>query len=329
MTFKYNNVYIYDTATLAGPYEKRGPLGAYYDKTFEDMYFKSKTFEQAEINILSDCVNMLLEKTSKRTNDIDVFISGDLMNQIVASNYSASYLQIPFIGVYGACSTSMLANIVAANMVNSNQVKNVITSVSSHNNTAEKQFRYPIEYGAPKPKRSTFTTTGAASCLISRNKSKIKIESATIGKVVDMGIKDVFHMGAVMAPSAADTIFQHLKDTKRGTDYYDLILTGDLGIYGKDILKEYIKTEYNTELENYDDSACMIFDINNQEVYAGGSGPACLPLVAYSYILDKMKSGKINRVLLVATGALMNTTLVNQKMTIPAISHAISLEVEL
>ena len=327
MTFKYNNVYIYDTATLAGDFEKKGPLGIYYDKTFRDMYFNGKTFEQAEINMLSRCVNMLLEKTHKRSNDIDAFISGDLLNQLVASSYTASSLSIPYIGVYGACSTSVLANIVAANMIEAKQAHNIVTSVSSHNNSAEKQFRYPIEYGAPKPKRSTFTVTGSASCLVTNRKSKIKVESATLGKPVDMGVKDVFHMGAVMAASAADTIYQHLKDTKRDANYYDLILTGDLGIYGKEILKEYIKSEYNIELDNYDDSACMIYDINNQPVNAGGSGPACLPLVAYSYIFDRMKNEKLMKVLLVATGALMNTTLVNQKMTIPSISHAISLEV--
>ena len=142
-----------------------------------------------------------------------------------------------------------------------------------------------------------------------------------------MGIKDVYNMGAVMAPAAGDTIYKHLINTKREVGYYDLILTGDLGIYGKKILVEYMKTEYNVDLRNYDDAASMIYDINHQPVYAGGSGPACLPLVAYSYVWNKMKKGELKRVLLVATGALMSTTMVNQKLSIPSIAHAISLEV--
>lgn len=327
MTFKYSNVYINDTATITGPYEANGPLSKYFDKSYNDLYFNTKTWELAEIKLIEESIDILLNKVGKTKFDIDVLVSGDLLNQIVATNYAASSLGIPLIGIYGACSTSVLGLIVASNMLEAKQVENAVTSTSSHNNAAEKQFRYPIEYGGPKRKTTTFTSTGGASAYLSRNKKGIKIESATIGTVVDLGVTDVYHMGAVMAPAAAKTIYDHLRETKREIGYYDLILTGDLGMYGKDILKDYMLTEYNIELKNYDDCGSMIYDINKQPVYAGASGPACAPLVTYGYIFNKMYKKDIRRVLLVATGALMNTTMVNNKSTIPSIAHAISLEV--
>ena len=327
MTFKYNNVYINDTATITGPYEANGPLSKYFDKSYNDLYFNTKTWELAEIKLIEESIDILLNKVGKTKFDIDVLVSGDLSNQIVATNYAASSLGIPLIGIYGACSTSVLGLIIASNMIEGKQVENAVTSTSSHNNAAEKQFRYPVEYGGPKRKTTTFTSTGGASAYLSRNKKGIKIESATLGTVVDLGVTDVYHMGAVMAPAAAKTIYDHLRETKREIGYYDLILTGDLGMYGKDILKDYMLTEYNIELKNYDDCGSMIYDINKQPVYAGASGPACAPLVTYGYIFNKMYKKDIKRVLLIATGALMNTTMVNNKSTIPSIAHAVSLEV--
>lgn len=327
MTFKYNNVYINDTATITGPYEANGPLSKYFDKSYNDLYFNTKSWELAEIKLIEESIDILLNKVGKTKFDIDVLVSGDLLNQIVATNYAASSLGIPLIGIYGACSTSVLGLIIASNMIEAKQIKNAITSTSSHNNAAEKQFRYPVEYGGPKRKTTTFTSTGGASAYLSSNKKGIRIDSATLGTVVDLGVTDVYHMGAVMAPAAAKVIYDHLRETKREIGYYDLILTGDLGRYGKDILKDYMLTEYNIELKNYDDCGSIIYDIDNQPVYAGASGPACAPLVTYGYIFDKMYKKEIKRVLLVATGALMNTTMVNNKSTIPSIAHAISMEV--
>src|SRR5574344_1316044 len=326
MTIKYNNVYISNASTVTGPYEAKGPFNKLYDKSYNDLYFKEATWEQAEIKLIEDSVDILLNKTNKTKYDIDLFISGDLLNQIVASNYAASSIGIPYLGIYSACASSCEGLIIRSTMIESGAIRNCICSTSSHNMSAEKQFRYPTEYGGPKPKSTTFTTTGSASVLLTNTKQKIKIESSTIGKVIDLGVNDVFNMGAVMAPAAADTIYNHLKDTKRKVDYYDLILTGDLGNIGKNILKEYINLEYGIELKHYNDCGTMIYD-DSQPVYSGASGPACLPLVTYSYILEKMKKEELNRVLLVSTGALMNSTMVNQKLTIPAIAHAISLEV--
>lgn len=327
MTFKYKNVYVGSTSTVTGPYEKKGPLSTFFDKSYNDLYFNEKTWEQAEIRSILDSVNILLNKVSKSTSEIDLHLGGDLLNQIVATNYASSNLEIPFIGLYSACATSTLGITLAASLIDNKRIKNAIITASSHNNGAEKQYRNPVEYGGPKKNYTTFTVTGCGSIYLTNQKNKIKVESSTIGTVVDMGITDVSNMGAVMAPAAAKTIYDHLKDTKRNANYYDLILTGDLGIVGKNILKEYMLKEYKIKLNNYDDSACMIFDINNQNVYQGGSGIACLPLVAYSYILKKMLEGKYKKILLVATGALMNSVMCNQKLSIPSIAHAVSLEV--
>lgn len=326
MTFRYNNVYINETATITGLYEYNGPLSKYFDKSYKDFYFGKNTWEEAESYILKESVDFVLKKSKKNIKDIDLFISGDLLNQITSSSFCAKDLKIPYLGIFSACASSVEGLIIGANMIESKQINNCICSVSSHNNAAEKQFRYPVEYGGPKPKTTTFTTTGGASALLSSEKSNIKIESATIGIVEDKGIKDAYQMGAVMAPAFASTLYRHLKDMDRDISYYDLILSGDLGKYGKDILKEYMKTIYNIELNNYDDTACMIFDIENQPVYSGGSGPACAPLVTYSYIFKLMKERKLKKVLLIATGALHSQTSVNEKRTIPSIAHAISLE---
>ncbi|MDD2203445.1 MAG: stage V sporulation protein AD [Bacilli bacterium] len=328
MTIKFNNVFVNGASTVTGPYESNGPLSKFFDKSYEDLYMDTNTWEQAEIKILGDSVEILLNKTKMIKEDIDLFISGDLLNQIVASNYTASYLKLPYIGIYGACSTSVEGIILGSSMLSNNQIKNCICSVSSHNTGAEKQFRNPTEYGAPKPKYSTFTCTGAGSLYLSNVKSDIKVESGTIGTTIDSGIKDVFNTGAVMAPSAADTIYRHLTDLKREPMYYDLIVTGDLGVYGKKILINYMQTEYGYDLShNYDDCGVMLYDLEKQPVFAGASGPAASALVTYSYIINKMKKGELSRVLMVATGALMSQTTVNQKMAIPAVSHAVSLEV--
>ncbi len=327
MTFQYKNVFINDTYTIVGPYEYQGPLGSYFDAHKKDFYVKQKTFEDAESKLLIDSVKGVLKKVKKTISDVDLFISGDLMNQIISSNYAASQLGIPYLGIYSACASSVEGLIIASNMIEKQQIKNCICSVSSHNNSAEKQFRYPVEYGGPKPKTTTFTTTGGASAFLSSEKTNIKIESATIGRVNDFGITDAYHMGAVMAPACADTLYRHLQDLGRDISYYDMVYSGDLGAYGKDILKEYMKKTYNIELKNYEDSATMIFDLKRQPVNAGGSGPACLPLVTYGYLFHQMKEKQLKKILIIATGALMSATAVNQKKTIPSIAHAISLEV--
>ncbi len=327
MTFTYNNVYINETSLIAGPYEKKGPLGNTFNKTYDDLYFGEKTWEQAEIKLMEESVTLLLTKMNYNKKDIDIHLSGDLLNQIVATNYASIKLGIPLLGLYSACATSVEALIVGSNMIEAGQIKNCLCSVSSHNNGAEKQFRYPIEYGGTRPKVATFTTTGATSAYLSSSKKGIKVESGTIGTVSELGIIDPYHMGAVMASSAGDTINKHLVNTKRTPDYYDLILTGDLGKYGSKILIDYMKTTYGITLTNHQDAGVMLYDLKKQPVYAGGSGAACLPLVTYGHLFKLMKKGELKKVLLVATGALLSSTMALQKLGIPSISHALSLEV--
>ena len=329
MTTKYNNVYIEDTYTICGNYENDGPLSKYFDKKYEkDLYFNEKSWEKAEAHLLKETNKNILNKNKLKDSDIDLLISGDLQNQIAASDYMARDFDIPFIGVFEACSTIGEGLIIGSTFVASKIAKKGIVSSSSHNMVAEKQFRNPTEYGTPKPKTSTFTATGAVSILLTNKKTKIKIESSTVGKVKDFGITDANHMGAVMAPAAGDVIYNHLKDTKRNLDYYDLILTGDLGIYGKNILKDYMMTSYNIELkDNYNDCGTMLYDLDNQPVLAGGSGPVCSALVIFGYIYKEMLKGKLKKVLIGPTGAIFSTTFTFQKESIPSIANAISLEV--
>lgn len=329
MTFEYRHVFVDDAATIAGPYEAEGPLKSYFDKTFKNLYHGEKTWETAEVKVLEDSIKTLLEKTKREKEEIDLIVSGDLLNQITSSCYSAEKFAFPFLGIYSACATSIEGMIIGSSLIDSGKVKNVIAATSSHNMSSEKQFRNPTEYGAPKPKTATFTATGGASILLTNENTGIKVESSTIGRVMDYGQTDPFNMGAVMAPAAADTIYRHLTDLNRTPDYYDLILTGDLGAYGKEILIDFMKSEYQIDIKNnYNDCGTMLYDLDKQkEVQAGGSGPVCSALVNYSVILQMLKKKKIKKVLLVATGALFSPTFVYQHENILSIAHAISLEV--
>ena len=327
MTNKYDNVYLNYVATVVGPYEHSGPLSKRFDRFYKDMYMNEKTFESAEIHLMKESIDILKDKVGKNKN-FDLFVAGDLQNQITSSCYSALKLNIPFLGVYSACASNVEGLIIASSLIDSKKINNSIVSVSSHNMVSERQFRNPTEYGAPKPGSSTFTATGAASAFLSNIKGEIKVESSTIGRVCDMEQTDPNNMGACMAVAAADTIYKHLKDLNRDIDYYDLILTGDLGIYGKEILIEYMEKEYKLDLsKNYNDCGVILYDREVQkEVAAGGSGPVCSALVMYGDIIPKLRNKDLKRVLYVATGALFNSTLVFQKENILSIAHAISLE---
>lgn len=329
MTYKYNNVYLDEVSTVVGPYEAKGPLGDKFDKSYKDLYNGEKTWEQAEAHLLEESIDILLNKSNKESSEIDLIISGDLLNQVTSSSYGVLKYNRPFLGVYSACASSVEGIIIASSMIDSKKIDNCVVSTSSHNMSSEKQFRNPTEYGAPKPKTATFTSTGGASVLLTNKKTKIKVESSTIGTVVDMEQNDPLNMGAVMAGAAALTIYKHLTDLNRDPSYYDLILTGDLGMYGKEILIDYMKSEYNIDIsKNYNDTGTMLYDFENQkQVNAGGSGPVCCPLVCYSSIIPMLKSKKINRVLIVATGALFSPTNVFQHKNINSISHAVVLEV--
>ncbi len=328
MTFSYNNVYLKETATIAGPYEKAGPLKKYFDKTYDDLYFGEDSWELAEIKLVKEALLMIMKKTTTNKNAIDLVVGGDLLNQITASTYGANGVGKSFIGIYGACSSSVLGMIIAANFIDSGKINNAVTLVSSHNMSSEKQFRNPTEYGAPKPDSATFTATGAAACMLTKEETEVKIECATLGKIVDYEQNDPNDMGRVMAPAAIEVLRTHFEETKRTPKDYDLIVTGDLGKIGKEILKDYMFNNYKIDLSNnYNDCGVMLYNLEEQkEIKAGGSGPVCSALVSFSYIYHMLKEKKIKRALIVATGALFSPTLVYQKQNINSIAHAISLE---
>lgn len=327
MTIKFNNVYIKDTSTVAGLVEKRNPLKNYFDKTY-DNYYMDDSIEYSEVKMQKDAIDILLKKTNLKKDDIDLFLGGDLQNQITASTHAHDNYNASFLGLYTACATSIEEILVAATFIDAKKINNALCITSSHNLAQEKQFRNPIEYGALKPITSTFTSTGAAAIILTNEKKDIKVTSGTIGKIYNSNIKDVNNMGAIMAIAAAETINEHLTNTKTKIDDYDLILTGDLGVVGSQILKDYYLEKYNDVLSNHNDCGIILYDIKKEkEVASGGSGPVCSALVNYSYIYKKLLKKEYKKVLLVATGALFNSTYVYQKKPILSIANAATLEV--
>lgn len=316
MTIKFDNIYIKDRVVGGGPFIKDGPISKYLDFKYEDFLDGEKTYEDCEIKELEKVINIIRER-----NNIDLVISSDLSNQLMISNVVNKRIGLPYLGLYNACASFIEGIIVASSMLKNRNIKDVLITTSSHNLTSERNFRYPTEYGSLKKDYQTFTVTSQTGVLLSKDKTDLKIEYCTIGRVMDYGIKDSNDMGSVMAPACAYTLYEHLKDTNRSIDDYDLILTGDLGKYGKEIFKDLVLEEYGIKLKNYDDSACLIYNKDDKRVLAGGSGISCLPTYFLTKVLNEKKYKKI---LLLATGALFNTTLVNHKMAIPSICHAVS-----
>ena len=312
--YKFKNVYLKDWYTIVGPLESESNLKN-YNQTISDYYFGEKTFEKAEIKMQNTVLDNLLEKNSP-----ELIIGSDLLNQLIISNMSLKNRNIPYLGLYSACASSVGALITLSSMIDSHKIKEGLFITSAHNLTAEKQYRFPVEYGSPKPIRSTFTTTASVGIVLTNKKTSYKIVNGTIGCVVDSYLKDTSNMGGVMAIGAAHTCLRHFKETNTSPNDYDLILSGDLGKAGENIFKELMKRE-NFILKNYKDAGTLIYQ--NKD-YSGGSGPAVLPLVFLSNIINNKK---YKRILLLATGSLHSPTLVNQKNTIPTITHALTIEV--
>ncbi len=313
---KFKNVYINNSYSIAGIYENNGNLKN-VNRYLKDFYDNEKTIEDAEVKMQKEVLDNLINPKT------ELIVGGDLMNQNTATNSSVINNNISFMDVYSACATFNESLIIMSTFIDSKKVKNGIVITSSHNLCSEKQFRFPVEYGALKPIYSTFTTTGSVGCILSNVPSNIKVISGTIGSVVDMGIKDANNMGAVMAPAAAKTLMEHLKYMNKTLKDYDIILTGDLGKYGYDLFKTMLKKDYGININNYVDAGAIIYN-KEQEKYSGGSGPVCLPLILFNNILQNKKYKKI---LFIATGSLHSPTLVNQKHSIPSIAHAVELEV--
>lgn len=321
-----NPVNITSTACIVGPKEKAGPLHKYFDQTLDDEFWGESTWEKAESKIIKETVNTALAKSGIASADIDFCFAGDLLNQCISSSFGLRDANIPFFGVFGACSTFVESAILASMAIDGGFATNAICASSSHFCSAEKQFRFPLELGNQRPPTSQWTVTGAGSMVLSSTGQGPFITSLTPGKIVDMGIKDANNMGGAMAGAAEDTLLRHFEDTGRTPDYYDAIFTGDLGYIGRDILIDLMKTHNYNIKNNYNDCGVLIFDKDEQDTHSGGSGCGCVASVFSGYIFNQLQYKKLNKVLLIATGALMNATSSQQGESIPGIAHAISIE---
>ncbi|MBF8983262.1 stage V sporulation protein AD [Lutibacter sp. B2] len=317
---------ILSSAAIGGPFEGKGNVAEDFDILHEDLWLGQDSFEKAEKKLLEEACEKVIEKAKKKKEDIQFFISGDLMNQIISSSFTARTLGAPFLGIFGACSSSMEGLALASLLIDSNAANYIIAAACSHNASAEKQFRYPTEYGSQKPPTSQWTVTGAGAVLLSKNGQGPRVTSATIGRVVDMGISDPFNMGSAMAPAAVDTIEAHFRDLNIDPSYYDLIATGDLGQVGHRIACDLL-TEHGFKMppEIFTDCGILIYK-KDQPVMAGGSGCGCSATVTYGHFLNRMRRGELKRILIVATGALMSPMSYQQKESIPCIAHAVSIE---
>ena len=323
--FFKNKPRIVASGTIAGPKECAGVVGNYVDKTLMDDMFGESTYEKAECKMLSYAISRAIENAGEKEENVDMLISGDLLNQIISASFAARDFDFPFLGVYSACSTLSESLALAAAMINAGYYKKIVAATGSHFSSAERQYRYPLELGNTRPPQSQWTVTGAGGLFIANEGGRVAITSATFGKVVDFGITDVNNMGAAMAPAAADTILNHLRDTGRSADDYDLIITGDLGALGSRIVKD-LTWEKGIDLQaNHVDCGEIIYKVLEDE-FQGGSGAGCSAVVFGSYIFDKLKKKELNRVLLAATGALLSTVSSGQGESIPCISHAVSIE---
>ena len=324
-SYSFKDVYIEETAVAIGKLESQGKMASYADIIYKDEYFKTKSYETAERKMQTDVIEKLKSKTYLIDQNIDLVFGGDLINQEIITTFVMSKFDIPFVGLYGACSTFGLATILASVFVEKLECRRVIAIASSHTQTAERTFRYPIEYGGAKEDSHTLTVTGCGALLITNKKSKIKITKATIGKVIDVDYKNNFDLGGAMAPSAVETLFTHFEDFKCKPSDYDLILTGDLSQIGHSVVEKALNDKFGP-VKNYDDCGLIAYDYFDQDVFSGGSGCGCSAIVVGGYIKEKLLNNELKKVLIVPTGALHNPTTVLQKESIPSISHAFVLE---
>lgn len=352
-----NKPYIQGAYALVGKKEGEGPLARWFDDCLRDDSYDESTWEKAESKMLKTAMLEAVRRSGKSKDDVGAMLSGDLLNQLMSSSFMARDMHIPFLGMYGACSTMTESLMLGSVLVDGGYSDNVIIGASSHYCTAERQFRLPLEHGNQRPPSAQWTATAAGAMLISSKAGEeemvvgskepvsadkahssgkliklcnVRVESGTMGKVIDAGIKDSNRMGSAMAPAAVDTLLTHLGETGRTIDYYDVILTGDLGFIGKDIMRDLLKDagiDTKALEERYDDCGTMIYE-PAQDVHSGGSGCGCSAATFAGYVYKKMRKGEIKKALVMSTGALLSTISPFQGESIPGIAHAISLEAE-
>jgi len=320
-----NDVCISSYASVVGKKEGEGPLANGFDKVYNDELIGEDSFEKAESRLQTTAVETAIQKSGMTENQIDYIFAGDLLNQCIGSAYGLKDFAIPFIGLYGACSTMALSLALASLFIECGAAKHTMAVTSSHFCSAERQFRFPLEYGGQRTPTAQWTVTGSGAALLSSGKNGPRINAITFGKINDLGVKDISNMGAAMSPAAAETIKAFLDDTKTSPKDYDLILTGDLGRVGTDLLYELLLKDNIAITQNHNDCGLMIFDIEGQDVHAGGSGCGCSASVLCSKILNEFKNGKYKNILFCATGALMSPTSTLQGQAIPSIAHLVNI----
>lgn len=312
------------TAAIAGKKEAEGPLGADFDQTFQDTTLNTDSWEKAEAQLQKEAVALAIEKAGLTAKQMDFIFAGDLLNQCISSTFGLLDFHIPFLGQYGACSTMAQTLFLASIMVESGAAKHAVAVTSSHFCSAERQFRLPLEYGGQRTPTAQWTAT-ASGCAVVGMGGNIKIKRALAGKIVDLGVKDAANMGAAMAPAAATSIYEFLEDTGTAPQDYDAIFTGDLGLVGSRLLCETLLQNKVDIRDRHKDCGLMIYDLENQDVHAGGSGCGCSASVLCGHIVKNLQHRNLNNILFCATGALMSPTSQQQGENIPGVCHVIQL----
>lgn len=322
-----NKPHIISYGSVVGKKEHEGPLSAEFDRYITDSYFGEKTYERAESRLQKTAVQTALDKAGLKKDNIDCILAGDLLNQCIGSSFGLREFGIPFIGLYGACSTMALSTLVASLLVDSAAANRAIAVTSSHFCSAERQYRFPLDYGSQRTPTAQWTVTGSGALILQQNGNGPYINAATIGEIEDYGITDINNMGAAMAPAAASTIMHYLKDTGTSPEDYDVIYTGDLGYVGTNLLYELLDREGIDIRCRHSDCGLIIFDRENQDVHAGGSGCGCSASVLCSFIMHRFEDGDFKNILFLSTGALMSPTSSFQGESIPGIAHLLNIKV--
>lgn len=320
---------ILGAASICGPKEAEGPLADYFDIRSEDPTFGKDSWEEGESEMIRQAVELAIKKADKKEKEIRYIFAGDLLGQLIATTFGIKDLDIPVFGLYGACSTCGEGLSLASMTVAAGYADCVVAATSSHFGSAEKQFRFPLEYGNQRPLSATWTVTGSGAFVVGKAEPEegvIQITGITTGRIVDYGVKDSFNMGACMAPAAADVIYQNLKDFDRKPTYYDRIITGDLGKIGQKILFDLLKDNGIDISNQHMDCGIEIFDNEEQDTHSGGSGCGCSAITLAGYVLKQLRDGTWKRVLFVPTGALLSTVSYNEGQNIPGVAHAVIIE---
>lgn len=323
--FFSNDPVIVSTANVGGPMEKEGYQGENFDLLLKDNLNGFNTWEQCESYMLEQAVTRAAEKIGLTVGDLEFVLAGDLLNQLMSTHFALRTLARPFLGLYGACSTMVESMLIGATMIDGGFAEYLVGAASSHHDAAERQYRFPTELGVQRPPVAQWTVTGAGAAILASRGAGPKLKAATVGKIVDMGIKDPNSLGAAMAPAAADTLVAHFKDMGRTPDYYDMIFTGDLGEIGKAMMIQLCQEQGFDLTKNYQDCGCMIYK-KEQDVHAGASGCASSAVVFCGYIYKMLQQKQFKKVLMMGTGSLHSPTSYQQKESIPCIAHAVSIE---